>query len=53
MNTTECIINKAEQFAKQELEFDPSGHDWWHVQRVRKLAVELAKTENANVFICE
>lgn len=53
MKTKEDIINLAEQFAKQELESDPSGHDWWHVQRVRKLAVELAKIEKANLFVCE
>lgn len=47
------IIALAEKFTKQELEFDPSGHDWWHVQRVRKLAIELARVENADLFICE
>ncbi len=53
MKTNEEIIRFAEVFARQELEFDPSGHDWWHVQRVRKLAIELAKVEEANLFICE
>ena len=47
------IIKLAEEFAKQELEFDPSGHDWWHVQRVRKLTLELARVEKANLLICE
>lgn len=49
----ESIIKLAEQFVKQELEFDPSGHDWWHVHRVRQLTLELARVEKANVFICE
>ncbi|WP_054957333.1 HD domain-containing protein [Paenibacillus dakarensis] len=53
MQSEEFIIAAAEQFAKQELEFDPSGHDWWHVHRVRKLALELARHEGANLFICE
>ncbi|GGD77944.1 phosphohydrolase [Paenibacillus nasutitermitis] len=52
MDTRE-IIAAAEQFTKQELEFDPSGHDWWHVHRVRKLALELAAVEKADVFVCE
>lgn len=49
----ERILKLAEEFAKQELEFDPSGHDWWHAHRVRQLALELARREGANIFICE
>lgn len=52
MNNSD-IIFAAEQFVKQELQFDPSGHDWWHIERVRNLAVELATVESANLFVCE
>ena len=47
------IIKLAEQFAKQQLESDTSGHDWWHIHRVRRLALELARHEDADPFICE
>lgn len=47
------IIKLAEKFVKKELEFDPSGHDWWHIDRVRRLAVDIAKSEKADSFICE
>lgn len=54
MNNEADIIKLAEQFVKKELEFDPTGHDWWHIDRVRKLAFEIAKTEkSADCFICE
>ncbi|GIP31780.1 HD domain-containing protein [Paenibacillus sp. J2TS4] len=53
MKTKEVILKSAEQFVKQELDSDRSGHDWWHIQRVRRLAVELARVENANLFVCE
>lgn len=53
MKTNAEIISLAEEFAKQELQFDPSGHDWWHIHRVRKLAIELGREVNANLFICE
>ncbi|MEK4511958.1 HD domain-containing protein [Paenibacillus sp. FSL K6-2524] len=54
MNSEARIIKLAEVFVKQELEFDSSGHDWWHIDRVRKLALEIAKTEKeADGFICE
>ncbi|GGH26932.1 HD domain-containing protein [Paenibacillus segetis] len=47
-------IKLAEQFVKQELEFDPTGHDWWHIDRVRKLTLEIAQKEtSADEFICE
>jgi Predicted HD superfamily hydrolase len=53
MPSHESIIHSAEQFAKLQLERDPSGHDWWHVHRVRQLALELARSEGADPFICE
>ncbi|MWC30752.1 HD domain-containing protein [Paenibacillus sp. MMS18-CY102] len=48
----ETIISAAEQFAKSELENDSTGHDWWHVYRVVRMAERLAANEGANVFIC-
>ncbi|MGZ9584515.1 HD domain-containing protein [Paenibacillus marinisediminis] len=53
MNTEAEIIRLAEQYVKRELERDSSGHDWWHIDRVRKLAVEIANREGANNYICE
>lgn len=47
------VIQIAEQFVKEHLENDRSGHDWWHIDRVRKLALEIARTEQADPFICE
>jgi uncharacterized protein len=47
-----AIIAGAEEFARNELAADSSGHDWWHVYRVTKLARKLAALENADVFIC-
>lgn len=49
----EQLIARAEKYVKQELEKDASGHDWWHSDRVRKLAVRIAKEEGADLFICE
>ncbi|WP_410768932.1 HD domain-containing protein [Fontibacillus sp. BL9] len=47
------IIEAAETFVKKELEFEPSGHDWWHIERVRNLAVAIAKREQADPLVCE
>jgi uncharacterized protein len=48
------VIRSIEDFArKSTLEFD-SGHDWWHLQRVRNLSLYLQKEENTgDRFIIE
>ncbi|MDF2938146.1 MAG: hypothetical protein K0Q90_3519 [Paenibacillaceae bacterium] len=48
----QSIMVAAEQFAKLELEQDPTGHDWWHVYRVDQMARRLAESEGADLFIC-
>jgi len=47
------IITKTIDFVKSKSEGESSGHDWWHIYRVHKLAVYLAKKENADLFIVE
>ncbi|MDQ0492982.1 HD domain-containing protein [Paenibacillus brasilensis] len=47
------IIQKAEPFVQQQLEHDHSGHDWWHIDRVRKLSLKIAAKEGADLFVCE
>ncbi len=47
------IISKAKEFVKQKMYNEESGHDWWHVYRVWKLAKKIAKEEKANAFVVE
>jgi uncharacterized protein len=49
----EQIIKHTEDFIKQRFAGDGSGHDWWHIHRVRNLAMELAKREQADTFVVE
>lgn len=50
----EGIIHKIEEFVKDELGEDVTGHDYYHVDRVRKLALQIAKEENkGDLFIIE
>ena len=39
------IIKTIEKLVKEELKFDCTGHDWWHVDRVRRLALLIANKE--------
>lgn len=47
------IIKRTAEYVHDELATDSSGHDWWHAQRVRQLAVALGKREGANLHIVE
>lgn len=49
----EKVIKSAEQYVHSILAEDSSGHDWWHIYRVRGLAKKIAMVEQADVFICE
>ncbi|MFE7062323.1 HD domain-containing protein [Sutcliffiella sp. NPDC057660] len=42
------MIDKIESFVQSKFEHDASGHDWYHIQRVRKLAVHIADQEKAD-----
>lgn len=47
------VINKTAKFIKNKLSGEGSGHDWWHVYRVWKLAREIGKKEKGDLFIIE
>lgn len=49
----ETIIKRTKEFVYEELHQDPSGHDWWHIVRVTKMAKRIAEMERADMFICE
>ncbi len=49
----EQLLHDAEVWVRAELAGDGSGHDWWHIARVRALARTIAEYEGADSFICE
>jgi uncharacterized protein len=51
--TEERVLEEAETFVRAALAGDASGHDWWHIARVRALARTIAREESANSFVCE
>src|SRR5882724_8743871 len=44
MNKKE-IIQKTEELVKKRMLGEGTGHDWWHVDRVRRTALKIAKSE--------
>ncbi|MEE9259223.1 MAG: HD domain-containing protein [Nitrospinaceae bacterium] len=53
MSSTNSIIDKTRQYVESVLSGDGSGHDWWHVYRVWRLAVKLAEAEGADQEVVE
>jgi uncharacterized protein len=49
----ELIIKMTAEFAKEKLSGESSGHDWWHVYRVWKIAQGIGREENADMFVVE
>jgi uncharacterized protein len=47
------VIRRTADYVRHELCDDSSGHDWWHVCRVRGLAVCLAQQEGADAYVVE
>ncbi|WP_020404739.1 HD domain-containing protein [Gracilimonas tropica] len=50
MNKTD-IIKETENYVRNKLEGEGTGHDWWHIHRVRSIAVKLAEEEHADLFV--
>lgn len=48
-----CLADQAAAFIRERLAGDASGHDWWHIDRVRRTAVALAREEGADAAVCE
>ncbi|MDF2866552.1 MAG: phosphohydrolase [Gammaproteobacteria bacterium] len=49
----ERVIEKTIGYVKEVLAKDSTGHDWWHIYRVWKMACCLAEKEGADRFVVE
>src|SRR5262245_33971838 len=47
------IIQKTTDHVRNLLFGEGSGHDWFHVERVRNTALQIAREEGADLFIAE
>lgn len=46
-------ISLTENYVRSLFENDFTGHDWWHVNRVRNMALKIAGNEGGDRFIIE
>ncbi len=47
------LIKATENYVRSYFENEGSGHDWWHIYRVRNMAIKIAKTEGGDLFLIE
>lgn len=47
------LIQNTVEFVKEKLEGAEAGHDWFHIERVWKLAKKIAETESCNQEVVE
>ena len=47
------MIHKVEEYVESIFNNDSTGHDWFHIQRVRRLALHIGKEEKANLLMVE
>jgi uncharacterized protein len=47
------VLSNAAIFVRNHSSGDSSGHDWWHIERVRKTALAIARDEGADLFVVE
>lgn len=47
------VLNRVERLVRRKFEKEGTGHDWWHIHRVRNSALSIGKKEGGNLFIIE
>lgn len=47
------VIEKAKDYVRVKFSEEGTGHDWWHIYRVWKMATKLAESEKAEILIVE
>lgn len=49
----EAVLKNTESYVRDTLGDEPTGHDWWHIHRVRDNAVRIGAKENVDMFVVE
>lgn len=47
------VVEQSAAHVRQLLAADSSGHDWWHIERVRQNALQIGRSEGADLFVVE
>lgn len=47
------VLFETEKYIKHHFGGEGSGHDWWHISRVRDLSLKISSQEGGNIYIIE
>ena len=47
------VVARTQAFAREQHTGEASGHDWWHVHRVWRTAIEIGRNEGVDLFVVE
>jgi len=47
------VLARTEAHVRREMSGEGTGHDWWHVHRVRRTALRLGREEGADAYVVE
>jgi len=47
------VLQQTEEYVKKKLSGEGSGHDWWHIHRVRQNALHIGKQESVDLFVVQ
>lgn len=53
METVDSILARTAAFVRERMEGEGSGHDWWHIHRVRAAALAIGAREGADLYVVE
>lgn len=53
MSREEDVVRNTSEYVRDALSGEGSGHDWWHVRRVWKLAAHICEEERADRFVVQ
>ena len=53
MQDDDNLIQRAAQHVRQLFSGEGTGHDWWHIERVWRLATDLGRAEHANLAVVQ
>jgi len=47
------VVTQTSDYVRDHLAAEPTGHDWWHAERVRRLAGVIAAAEHADFYVVQ
>jgi uncharacterized protein len=49
-----ALLSKTQEYVKKKMTGESTGHDWFHIERVVRMALKIAQSEKkANIFLVE